>query len=241
MAATRNDPGSGNAGFGGEITGFSLADVLQLNIQNRFSGCIAVDSEEGSGRIFLRDSEIVHAEANGRVGEEAFIEILAWPEGRFTLESNLAAARTTIQKGWRHLMLDAYRVIDERRAGKRPPPPPPAAERAQTATTRNVLGELRRIPGVVEAVVERTDGVRAEYESYQAELLAGQAQYLAMVASQLGAAFGTGELTAVTLQAAQSHLVVMRGKSRILTTQVAGDQDVGAVEAEIRKMLGMAR
>jgi len=241
MAAIKTEPGSGAAGFGGEISGFSLADVLQLNIQNRFSGCVAVDSEEGNGRIFLRDSEIVHAEANGRVGEEAFCDILAWPEGRFTLQSNLAAARTTIQKGWRHLMLDAYRVIDERRAGKRPPPPPVPPSQAQTANTRNILGELKLLPGVQEAVVERTDGIRAEYESYQAEMLAGQAQYLTMVASQLGAAFGAGELTAVTLQATDSHLVVLRGKSRILTTQVAGAQDAGAVEAEIRKMLGMNR
>jgi len=241
MAVSDTASGGGPAGFGGEITGFSLADVLQLNIQNRFSGCIAVDSEEGSGRIFLRDSEIVHAEANGRVGEEAFCEILAWPEGRFTLQSNLAAARTTIQKGWRHLMLDAYRLIDERRAGKRPPPPPVKVDRPQTGTTRNVLGELKRIPGVVEAVVERTDGIRAEYESYQAEMLSGQAQYLAMVATQLGAAFGAGELTAVTLQASQGHLLVLRGKSRVLSALVAGEQDAGAVEAEIRKLLGMGR
>ena len=49
-------PDKGPAGFDGEISGFSLADVLQLNIQNRFSGCITVESEEGSGRIFLREA-----------------------------------------------------------------------------------------------------------------------------------------------------------------------------------------
>jgi predicted regulator of Ras-like GTPase activity (Roadblock/LC7/MglB family) len=239
MPEFKSAPDKGPAGFGGELVGFSLADVLQLNIQNRFSGCISVESEEGNGRIFLRDAEVVHAEANGQLGEEAFIEILSWPEGRFTLQSNVTAARTSIQKGWRHLMLDAYRVIDERRAGKAPPAltPPPTKQ----LTTYNVLAELKRLPGVIDAVVERTDGERVEHESYQAEVLAGHAQYLAMVAAQLGTAFGTGALLGATLQASTSHLVMLRGRNRVLTAQVAGEKDAGAVESEIRRLLGMSR
>ena len=238
MTAFDSAPAKGPAGFGGEIAGFSLADVLQLNIQNRFSGCISVDSEEGAGRIFLRDAEVVHAEANGQTGEEAFCQILAWPEGRFSLQSNVSAARTTIQKGWRHLLLDAHRVIDERRAGKAPPAP--SAPGRQMATY-NVLAELRRIPGVKDAVVERTDGERVEHESYQAEVLAGHAQYLSMVATQLGAAFGAGELLGLSLQATTQHLVMLRGRNRVLVTQVAADREAGAVEAEIRRLLGMSR
>lgn len=237
MAAFDTAPEKGPAGFGGEIVGFSLADVIQLNIQNRFSGCVTVDSEEGSGRIFLRDAEVVHAEAEGHVGEEAFCTILGWPEGRFSLQSNVTAARTSIQKGWRHLMLDAYRIIDERRAGKAPPAPVTGAP----MTAYNMLTQLKRIAGVKDAVVERTDGERTEHESYQAETLAGHSQYLAMVAGQLGAAFGSGELLGLTLQATTQHLVLLRGRNRVLTTQVAAESDAGAIEAEIRKLLGMSR
>jgi hypothetical protein len=239
MAAFDSAPGKGPAGFGGEIHGFSLADVLQLNIQNGFSGCIAVDSEEGEGRIFLRDAEVVHAEAEGHVGEEAFYAILGWPEGRFSLLPNVSAARTTIQKGWRHLVLDAYRIIDERRAGKAKAPPPSPGVRP--APAQGVLDQLRRIPGVSTAVVERAGAERGEHESYQAEVLSGHAQYLAMVADQLGAAFGAGELHGLVLQATTQHVVLLRGRNRSLVTQVAGEQDAGAVEAEIRKLLGMSR
>ena len=239
MAAIDSSHGKGPAGFGGEIVGFSLADVIQLNIQNRFSGCISVDSEEGSGRIFMRDSEVVHAEAEGLTGEEAFTAILGWPEGRFSLQSNVTAARTTIQKGWRHLMLDAYRVIDERRAGKAPPAVTPAPGGAMTAY--NMLAQLKRIPGVKDAVVERTDGERTEHENYQAEVLAGHSQYLAMVAGQLGAAFASGDLLGLTLQATTQHVVVLRGRNRVLSAQVAAEHDAGAVEADIRKLLGMSR
>jgi predicted regulator of Ras-like GTPase activity (Roadblock/LC7/MglB family) len=239
MAVIDTAPDREPAGFGGTISGFSLADVLQLNIQNRFSGCISVEAEEGDGRIFLRDGEIVHAEAGGQVGEDAFNEILAWAEGRFSLQSNVSAARTTIQKGWRHLMLDAARVMDERRAGKTGPIGTPVPGRP--TTTYNTLAELKRIPGVGDAVVERTDGERVEHESYQAEVLAGHAQYLTLVGSQLGAAFGSGELMGVTLHASTQHVVMLRGRNRVLSAQVACDADPGAVEAEIRKLLGMSR
>ena len=239
MAVINSAPDREPAGFGGTVAGFSLSDVIQLNIQNRFSGCISVESEEGTGRIFLRDAEIVHAEAGGQVGEEAFNEILAWSEGRFSLQSNVSAARTTIQKGWRHLMLDAARVMDERRAGKTGPIGTPVPGRP--TTTYNTLAELKRIPGVGDAVVERTDGERVEHESYQAEVLAGHAQYLTLVGSQLGAAFGAGELMGVTLHASTQHVVMLRGRNRVLSAQVACDADPGAVEAEIRKLLGMSR
>lgn len=238
MAAIHSAPDKEPAGFGGTISGFSLADVLQLNIQNRFSGCISVESEEGSGRIFLRDAEIVHAEAEGCTGEDAFNQILSWPEGRFSLQSNVSAARTTIQKGWRHLMLDAARIIDERRAGRAPATTPVPG---RTATTYNTLSELKRIPGVSDAVVERTDGERVEHESYQAEVLAGHAQYLTLVGSHLGAAFGSGELLGVTLQATTQHVVMLRGRNRVLSAQVSAEADPGSVEAEIRKLLGMSR
>jgi predicted regulator of Ras-like GTPase activity (Roadblock/LC7/MglB family) len=241
MAVFDQAPEKGPAGFGGEVVGFSLADVLQLNILNRFSGCISVDSEAGTGRIFLRDAEVVHAEANDQTGEEAFCEILSWPQGRFSLQTNLAAARTTIQKGWRHLMLDAYRVIDERRAGKAPPAPPAPPPGGPMAASNNVLAELNRLEGVRHAVVERTDGERVEHESYQGEVLAGQAQYLSMLAVQLGNAYAVGELLGLTLQATTQHLVMLRGRNRILTAQVAPERDPGAVEADIRKLLGMSR
>jgi predicted regulator of Ras-like GTPase activity (Roadblock/LC7/MglB family) len=107
--------------------------------------------------------------------------------------------------------------------------------------TYNVLAELKRIPGVKDAVVERTDGERVEHESYQAEVLAGHAQYLSMVATQLGAVFSAGDLHGLTLQATTEHVVMLRGRNRVLVTQVAAERDAGAIEAEIRKLLGMSR
>ena len=121
-----DDLGRGAVGFEGGVAGLGLSDLLQLNAQNRFSGCFRIEHERELGMIFFRDGEIVHAERGELVGEDAFREILAWPRGRFSAEPNVVAARRTIQKSCEHLLLDALRVDGRaarrpRRAGARPP------------------------------------------------------------------------------------------------------------------------
>src|SRR5919108_369740 len=104
-----NESAAPGDGFEGEISGFGLSDIIQLNAQNRFSGCIEVHYEGRRGLVFMRDGEIVHAEHGGIVGEAAFYEILSWPGGRFSLQENLATTRSTIQKSCQFLILEAHR------------------------------------------------------------------------------------------------------------------------------------
>src|SRR5689334_9857221 len=66
--------GRGATGFEGGVAGLGLSDLLQLNAQNRFSGCFRIEHEQSLGVIFFRDGEIVHAERGDLVGEPAFRE-----------------------------------------------------------------------------------------------------------------------------------------------------------------------
>lgn len=90
-------------GFEGSIAGLALSDVIQLEVQSRFSGCIAVQNGQARGLIFFRDSEIVHAELGGKTGEDAFCDILEWPNGRFSLQPNVSTTRS-------HLLLFANKT-----------------------------------------------------------------------------------------------------------------------------------
>jgi Domain of unknown function (DUF4388) len=236
MTLTSRAPGASGAGFEGEISEFSLTDVIQLGVNSRFSGCITIEHGDERGQIFLRDMQVLHAEVGHLIGEEAFHEILSWSEGRFVLHSNLTTTRTTIQKDWQPLVMDACRRIDERRAAAQPYAAA-HAEPARPHSAKSVVQEMGRIPGVVCAVAERADGARVQHDSYEAETLCGQSQYVAMVASQLGALFGATELHSATLQASRRHLLLFKTKTHVLNALADGAHDVGAVEAEIRKLL----
>ncbi len=130
-------------GFEGSLAGLGLSDVIQLKVQSGFSGCIAVQNGQDRGLIFFRDSEIVHAEQGGKTGEDAFCDILEWPNGRFSLQPNVSTTRSTIHKKWQHLLLDAHRILDERRAGRsRQPPPVPQEAGGKPATPSELIEPL---------------------------------------------------------------------------------------------------
>src|SRR5260370_5117556 len=154
--AVADDPRSKPSGFEGGVAGLGLADLIQLNGASGFSGCFRVRHEDRVGLIFFRDGDVVHAEQGGKVGEEAFCDILDWPRGTFDAEPNLVPARRTIQKKCDHLLLDSYRAIDERRArGESPAPSSPAPAPAAKTSFVDVA---RAIPDVSVALILARDG-----------------------------------------------------------------------------------
>jgi predicted regulator of Ras-like GTPase activity (Roadblock/LC7/MglB family) len=219
----------------GEIVGLGLTDVIQINLHNRFSGCIAIECPAGNGLLFFRDGEIIHAEQGSRVGEEAFYDILEWPPGKFRLQPNVTTTRTTIQKGSQHLLLDASRALDERRAGRKGAGP--AASSPAPTRSSEVIDRLRRISGVAYAALHGKDGSQVGDDSYQSEVLAGQAVFLSMLGNQLGNVFQAGNILSAVVHGTTNHLVLFSTKSHLLSVLVQGGTQAGAVEAEVRRVL----
>lgn len=235
--ASPNDSATLDAETTGEIVGLGLTDVIQINHHNRFSGCIAIESTSGNALLFFRDGEIIHAEQGSRSGEEALYEVLQWPPGKFRLQPNVTTTRSTIQKSAQHLLLDAHRILDERRAGRvQEPPPVPAAPRPPMRSSE-VLEKLRRIPGVSYAALHGKDGSQVGDDSYEAEVLGGQAIFLSMMGNQLGSIFQAGTILSAVVQGANKHLLLFATKSHFLSVLVNGDVQAGAVETEVRRVL----
>jgi hypothetical protein len=229
------------SGFEGGIAGLDLSDLIQLNAANRFSGCFRIRHDDHVGVIFFRDGEVVHAEQGGKIGEEALCDILEWQRGTFDVEPNVVAARRTIQKSCQHLLLDAHRMIDERRArvGSSAPsfPAPASAPAAKTSTTDVV----RAIPNVSGAVVLTRDGERLGTGGYQDEALAGQIAYLALFGAEFGTLFQAGDLRSATVQASLHHLLLYSTRSHYLGVSSERESDPEAVDAAIRNALNKAR
>jgi predicted regulator of Ras-like GTPase activity (Roadblock/LC7/MglB family) len=228
-------------GFEGGVAGLDLPALVQLNAMNRFSGCFRVSHGARTGMIFFRDGEIVHAEEGARSGEEAFCEMVTWPGGRFSVEPNVVTARRTIHKSCNHLLLDAHRIIDERRQreGTATPPPVPPARQASVPSSAGTgpVDLVRTVDGVEDAVLLGKDGRPASPVAYDAEVLAAHAAYLSNAAGELGALFDAGELRAASAQGARRSVLVLAAKSHLLGVGVRPDADVGAVEAAIRALL----
>jgi Domain of unknown function (DUF4388) len=230
------------SGFEGGVAGLGLADLIQLNAANRFSGCFRVRHDDRVGLIFFRDGDVVHAEQGGKVGEEAFCDILDWPRGTFDVEPNVVPTRRTIQKKCDHLLLDAYRAIDERRAqGESPAPPSPEPASAPAAKT-SFVDVVRAMPEVSGALILARDGERLGGGGYEDQALAGQVAYLALFGAELGTLFQAGDLRSATVHASVHHLLLyFTTRSHYLGVSTRPESDPEAVDAAIRKALTKGR
>jgi hypothetical protein len=232
-----NDSRRKPSGFVGGVAGLGLSDLIQLNAANRFSGSFRIRHDDRVGVIFFRDGEVVHAEQGEQVGEEAFCAILEWQGGTFDAEPNVVAAHRTIQKSCQHLLLDAHRRIDERRArggNAAPSFPAPASE---PAAKSSVTEAVRAAPNVSGAVLLTRDGKRLGPGNYRDDALAGQIAYLALFGAEFGALFQAGELRSATVQASLHHLFLYSNRSQYLGASSEPESDPEAVDAAIRNTL----
>lgn len=99
--------------FQGSLEELPLPDVIQLVAASGKTGKFSVTSRLGSGKIFLRDGEIVHSTAGTLAGEEAFYELATWQEGEFVFTAGDEATDTTIKKSNTNLLMQAAQRIDE--------------------------------------------------------------------------------------------------------------------------------
>lgn len=213
-----------------KAAGLELLDVIQLKGLNRFSGCISVEDDGFDGRIFFRDGQIVHAEAGGATGEEAFHAIVQRPDVAFTLERNVATTSHTIQRSWQLLIMESQRLLDEaRRSGTALKVASPEEKRA------SLLERVRRIPGVDWAALPSRGG--ASPDGGAAETPDDRAAQLEALAAVVGEQLRVGEATGATVQGAERHLLFMAGKAHHLLVLFLGGQRATAIEAELRKVL----
>ncbi len=99
--------------FSGSLETVKLADVVQMCCLASVDGCIELGECGFTGYIFLRKSRIVHAEAAGRQGEEAFYLLLSLRQGRFEFRQEAVGPKETILAEWEYLLIEATRRKDE--------------------------------------------------------------------------------------------------------------------------------
>lgn len=229
------------SGFQGSIGSLPLVDLLQVWAMNRLSGLVTVTFGGRSGRLYFEEGEIVHADAEGVVGEPALRVILGWPEGTFELAPNTATLERSIQKSLSHLLLDAHRELDESRRSTPtpgPPAPPSSAAPASEPPRAGVMQQIRAIPGVSHLVRFGSDGRPLGDAGPQAEGLAAKGLYLALThATSVAAAFGLHDLGIATLQGPSESFVVVHSHGSYLCVAAAPGTTMDPIIAQLRTLL----
>jgi hypothetical protein len=93
--------------FSGAPDLFHVLDILQMCCLSGRSGALQMVSGANVGTVYLRDGQIVHAEAGTECGNDALVEIVSWGEIEFAYDRAASPGVETVSKAWNALLLDA--------------------------------------------------------------------------------------------------------------------------------------
>jgi hypothetical protein len=97
----------------GSLSELPLPDVIQLVSVSGKTGAFEIQGEHDSGRIYLRDGQIVDAIVGNLRGDSAVYEMAIWSEGTFTFDPGKESGQVTIHMSNASLMMEAARRLDE--------------------------------------------------------------------------------------------------------------------------------
>lgn len=104
----------------GNLQMMSLASIIQINCEERNQAQLTINHLGKSGTIFFKAGEIIHADTEGLVGEDAIYSLLTWEDGSFQVKMGAEPRSRTIDIPWSGLLLEGMRRIDESTAAWSP-------------------------------------------------------------------------------------------------------------------------
>lgn len=100
-------------GLQGSLRDMSVADIIQVNCQDKKTASATLSSNGREAIIYFKDGAVIHAISDQTIGEEVIYKVLSWDEGEFSLEVGAESPEVTIKRNWSGLLLEGAKRLDE--------------------------------------------------------------------------------------------------------------------------------
>lgn len=97
----------------GNLKDIKLANLVQLNCMEHNTAKLTIEHNGKYGFIYFDKGQVVHAEFDPFIGEEAFYRLLQLYTGNFKVESGIRAPAKTISTSWNNLLLEGLHRLDD--------------------------------------------------------------------------------------------------------------------------------
>lgn len=97
----------------GNLKDLRLPSLIQLNCMERNTAKLTIETSGKYGFVYFDAGQVVHAEFDPDIGEEAVARLLSLYAGNFKVESGIRAPMVTIKKHWNNLLLDCLHKVDD--------------------------------------------------------------------------------------------------------------------------------
>lgn len=225
MASNTSSGGVGNP---------ALFIAIELNGMNGFTGSLAVTHGQEAGALYFAEGQIVHAETGGEIGEDAFRRILAWPTSVYVIHTDAVPARRTLTRDL-DVLLGESRGNTPAGAYPRPTRSTEAPAGARPQGLAGIAEQVRKIPGVVGAVLHDADGtITGSAPGGPAEM---KALSLTRLGKKLGELLKAGPIVLGVVHGSKRNLLLLTSRDQQLTILIEAGHQADAAQAQIRKLL----
>ena len=197
-------------GFRGMLRQVGLADVLQMECLNAKSSVLEINAHSGSGRVYIENGSVIHAETGGVQGEPALFKLLALSGGEFQLRPFSKPAKPTIDGHWESLLMEAARLRDEAAASAGPVPAAatmPSAAPAAAVPSENIVQAQRFAEEIV--LCSSVDEVLYAWQASGVEKRARLLDLLAEKSNSLGRTLELGQADRLVIETQDCRVVAL--------------------------------
>lgn len=218
----------------GNLQDISVADLIQQNCHARKTARLTLRAHGEEATVFFASGNVIHATLGELQGEEVIYRVLNWTEGRFELEPDLRAPRTTIQRTWSGLLLEGARRLDEGRLTKTDRSERHIHSEAKTMELDNVLKELGdQVNGFVATAVVGMDGIGlsqfSKSKKVDVESVNAQMTLLVKLVQTSVDKLGAGIIEDILLTTEDAYLLARFLKDRGFYLCIVADRKSGQV------------
>jgi predicted regulator of Ras-like GTPase activity (Roadblock/LC7/MglB family) len=101
----------------GNLRDLRLPNLIQLNCMEKNTAKLTIEYAGKYGFVYFQDGNVVHAELDPDVGEEALFKMLALQEGKFRVENDVRPPIISINTPWNSLLLKGLHHLDTLQIG----------------------------------------------------------------------------------------------------------------------------
>lgn len=207
----------------GNLKDLKLPNLIQINCMEKNVAKLLIENRNKYGSIYFADGQIVHAEYDDKVGEEAIYAMLRIKEGFFKVEADISAPAVTIQNNWSNILLEGMRLMDE-----------DTDDEGKIA--ENTIDDFIAVRGVEEALIISPSGeISAASPDFNTELLANF-NYSFYKLKKVESTLGDGKTVGLVLNIDKKYFLSQLGK-HFLVLQLENKTQIDILMPSIRQII----
>jgi CheY-like chemotaxis protein len=225
---------SNQGGFTGSLS-LGFVDLVQLYSATRNTGCLTVRLGRQTGRVWLKDGQVVHAVRDQVTGAQAVYDLIAWKGGNFDMQEGAVAPMHSIRESTAMVLLEGLRLRDEALRS-------PAEESSSPETSGRIPPVIQPPPRAFPPELLHEDTHPSVEPSGGRELTPAGAQLLFQPKPSPPASLDTPEIVGLHEEALLIHGVLTERIARAAKLVEAGIQvPLSTFQQEADLLLGTVR